>query len=85
MQQNKKLQENFYKKILSLKNKKNLENFFNNFFSQNELNEFANRSYVADLLSQNISYIKIQESIKISSRTIAKISKTVKSKRNNFL
>ncbi len=85
MQQNKKLQENFYKKILSLKNKRNLENFFNNFFSQNELNEFANRSYVADLLSQNISYIKIQESIKISSRTIAKISKTVKSKRNNFL
>lgn len=78
MQQNKKLQENFYKKILSLKNKKDLEKFFCNFFSQNELNEFTNRFFVASLLNQNISYIKIQENIKISSRTIAKISKAIK-------
>ncbi len=85
MQQNKKLQESFYKKILSLKNKKDLTHFFNNFFSQNELNELTNRFYVAGLLNQNISYIKIQENTKISSRTIAKISKIVKNKRNNFL
>lgn len=81
MQQNKKLQESFYKKILSLKNKKDLTHFFSNFFSQNELSEFVNRFYVADLLNQNISYAKIQQSTKISSRTIAKISKTMKNKK----
>lgn len=85
MQYNKKLQENFYKKILSLKNKKDLAYFFNNFFSQNEFSEFTNRFFVAELLSQNISYIKIQESTKISSRTIAKISKLVKDNKSSFL
>lgn len=75
----------FYKKIIDLKNKKDVNKFFANFFSQNEINEFANRFYVASLLNKNITYSKIQEQTKISSRTIAKISKKIKNKKNNFV
>ena len=79
---NKKIEiNNFYKNFLKFKNKKDLRQFFDKFFSQNEINEFENRFYVSKLLKQNISYIKIQKQINISCRTIAKISKRIKGKK----
>jgi len=65
--------------ILALKSKKELEAFLADLLTENELLEFANRLKAAKLLSEKVSYIKIEQMTGLSSTTIARISKWLQS------
>lgn len=53
-------------------------NFLRDLLSEKELLEFSRRLEVAILLDEKVSYSKIEEKTKMSSTTIARISKYLK-------
>lgn len=56
-------------------NKDDIYAFLRDLLSENEIIEFSNRFEVAKMLSEKVSYVKIEEKTSISSTTIARISK----------
>lgn len=61
---------------LSLKqDKESIFNFLRDLLSENEILEFSRRFEVAEMLSENISYLEIEKKTSMSSTTIARISK----------
>lgn len=62
--------------ILSIMDDKDeIYNFLRDLLSKNEIIEFSNRFEVAKMLTEKISYVKIEEKTWLSSTTIARISK----------
>lgn len=73
------LQESNFKQLiqalLALKTEKETSNFLRDLLTEREIKEFATRWKAARLLSDKISYSKIEEETGLSSTTIARISK----------
>jgi TrpR-related protein YerC/YecD len=65
--------------ILQLDNINEAKKFFRDLLTFEEIIEFGKRWQVAKMLSQNISYEKIEKETGLSSRTIARISKWLNS------
>ncbi len=61
--------------IVQLKTKAEAKRFFRDLLTEDELSEFGNRWLAARLLSQGVSYAKIQDRTRLSSTTIARVSK----------
>ena len=71
---NKKIKE-LTNAILLLKNYKEAKSFLRDLLTESELIEFSNRWKAARMLSQNISYIKVEKETGLSSTTVARVSK----------
>lgn len=67
--------DKLFKAILKLNNLKEARIFFRDLLTEQEIEEFANRWVVANMLEQNIPYSQIEEETGMSSTTIARISK----------
>ena len=67
--------KNFYNAILSLKNVKECEAFFNDVCTIQELEALAQRMDVAIRLKQGESYIDINKNTGASTATISRVSK----------
>jgi TrpR-related protein YerC/YecD len=64
-----------FKAFLSLKNEVECKKFIRDLLTKAEINEFANRWKVAQMLNQKINYETIAKETGMSSTTIARISK----------
>jgi len=64
--------------IISLRNLTEAKCFFRDLLTESELIEFGNRWQVARMLAKNIPYTKIVEETGLSSTTVARISKWLK-------
>jgi TrpR-related protein YerC/YecD len=64
--------------ILILKNADEAKRFLRDLMTESEIIEFSNRLETARLLSKNVQYGAITESTRLSSTTIARISKWLK-------
>lgn len=67
--------EALFQSILSLKNMDEAKRFFRDLLSEQEIMEFSKRWQAAQMLNENIQYIKIQKATGLSSTTVARISK----------
>ncbi|MBI3366838.1 TrpR-like protein YerC/YecD [Candidatus Roizmanbacteria bacterium] len=76
--------DDLFTAILSLKNIDEARRFFRDLLTEPEILEFANRWKVAQMLSKNISYSKIEEQTNMSTTTIARISKWLNSGMNGY-
>jgi TrpR-related protein YerC/YecD len=65
--------------ILTLKNSEEVKLFLRDLMTEKEVREFANRLEAASLLSKDVQYNAIIESTGLSSATIARIAKWLKS------
>lgn len=70
-QKNKKLVEAF----MSVNTGEQMQSFLRDLLTEDEIAECANRLHVASLLLQGVSYVDIEKETKMSSTTIARISK----------
>lgn len=71
--------------ILSqLDDKWDVFNFLRDLLSEKEILEFSRRFEVALLLSEKVSYSKIEEQTKMSSTTIARVSKFLKGNNDGY-
>lgn len=61
--------------LLALKTEKEASNFLRDLLTEQEIEEFAKRWKTARLLSDKVSYSKIEAQTGLSSTTIARISK----------
>lgn len=64
--------------ILQLDTRQEAQDFFRDLLTEEEILEFANRWQVACMLSEGVSYSKIERETGTSSTTIARISKWLK-------
>jgi len=64
-----------YRAILSLKNETEARIFFRDLLTETEIEEFSRRLEVAEMLEKKIPYTEIEKKTKMSSTTIARISK----------
>ncbi len=67
--------DKLFKTILNLKSLDEAKRFFRDLLTEGEIEEFANRLEVAKMLSQKISYSRIEKLSGMSSTTIARINK----------
>jgi len=72
---NNKITDDLFGVILKLKKIGETKKFFRDLLTEEELIEFGKRWQVAQMLSKNISYEKIEKETGLSSRTVARISK----------
>ncbi len=75
---------NLFKAILSLKNVKEAQRFFRDLLTEEEIREFSARWKVAQMLSKNASYSRIEKETGMSSTTIARISKWLNNGCNGY-
>ncbi len=61
--------------LSQIDNKIEVFNFLRDLLSEKEIIEFSRRFEVAKMLDEKISYFKIEEKTKMSSTTIARVSK----------
>lgn len=69
----KQISQTFIQTILDLKDLKELETFFEDFFNDSEFETFIKRLAIAYWLKKGRSYSNIKENLKVSSATIASI------------
>ena len=72
---NEKKNKQLVEAILSLETADETERFLRDLMTETEIKEFTNRLEVASLLSKDVQYNAIIESINLSSTTIARIAK----------
>ncbi len=72
------------KVILALKKENEAKIFFRDLLTEKEIIEFGNRWYAANMLSEKISYKDIEKETGLSSRTIARISKWLKTGKGGY-
>ena len=68
----------FIDALLALKNREELERFLRDLLTKEEIEEFAMRFQVAELLEADVPYSQIQKLTGLSSTTIARVSKWLK-------
>lgn len=73
-----KYSDNITTVLSQLDNKMDIFNFLRDLLSEKEILEFSRRFEVALLLEKEVSYAQIEEKTKMSSTTIARISKYLK-------
>jgi TrpR-related protein YerC/YecD len=70
--------------ILALESKKEAKAFLRDLLTESEIIEFGNRWKAARMLSDNLSYPKIQKETGLSTRTIARISDWLKNGKGGY-
>src|SRR3989338_5945683 len=70
--------------ILRLKTVDEARRFFRDLLTEDELIEFGNRWLAARLLARRVSYTKIAAATRLSSRTIARVSKWLNQGENGY-
>lgn len=70
---------NLIEAILSLKNADEAKRFLRDLMTEGEIEEFGKRLKTAKMLSENVSYSKIEKETGLSSATIARVSKWLNS------
>ncbi len=70
--------------ILRLRSKAEAKRFFRDLLTEDELIEFGNRWLAACLLARGVSYTKIVDRTRLSSRTIARVSKWLNSGEDGY-
>lgn len=70
--------------FLSLRTKKEAQNFLRDLMTEYEILEFANRLTAAKMLAENEIYIKIEKETGLSSTTVARVSKWLNSKGGGY-
>ncbi len=73
-----------FKSILALESEKEAKMFLRDLLTEQEIVEFGNRWKAARMLSKEISYPDIQKATGLSTRTIARISKWLKSGKGGY-
>ncbi|OGN29705.1 MAG: hypothetical protein A3A33_04410 [Candidatus Yanofskybacteria bacterium RIFCSPLOWO2_01_FULL_49_25] len=63
------------KTIIKLKTADEAKRFFRDLLTEEELMEFGNRWKAARLLARGVSYTKIEDATRLSSATIARVSR----------
>ena len=81
MQWNNQQTNELFEAILQLNTKAEARRFFRDLMTEPELVEFGNRWLAARLLSRGVSYTKISARTRLSSTTIARVSKWLRSAR----
>ena len=76
--------DSLFEAILAIKNLEEARNYFRDLLTEEEIIEFANRWKVAQLLSEKVPYATIEKETKMSSTTIARISKWLNNGRNGY-
>lgn len=76
--------DKLFEAILDLRNKREARAFFRDLLTQSEIEEFANRWKVANMLSNKIPYSQIEKETKMSTTTIARISKWLNDGMNGY-
>jgi TrpR-related protein YerC/YecD len=66
------------KAVLSLKNVTETRDFFRDLFTENEIHEFSMRFKVAQMLTEKVTYLDIEQKTGMSSTTIARVHKWLK-------
>lgn len=74
----------FYQSFLTLKTKAEAKRYLRDLLTSAEIDEAADRLWIAKMLSQNSKYDQIAEQTKASSRTIARVSKWLRNGRNGY-
>ncbi len=67
-----------FQAVLELKDLREAKRFFRDLLTDEEIVEFSKRWQVARMLDANFSYVDIQRRTKLSSTTVARISKWLK-------
>ena len=67
--------DEFFKAVLALEDEEDCYRFFEDICTINELHAISQRLQVAKLLSQNKTYIEIEEATKASTATISRVNK----------
>ena len=73
----KRTRDAFLKAVVVLRTKSDVEEFLQGFLTPSEWKMFTKRLAVADMLSYGASYAKIEERLKVSNTTIARIRNLV--------
>ncbi|MDO8529672.1 MAG: YerC/YecD family TrpR-related protein [bacterium] len=76
--------EDLIEAILALESGKEAKKFLRDLLTEREIIEFGNRWKAARMLSEKISYPKIQTETGLSSRTIARISNWLKNGKGGY-
>ena len=74
----------FYQSFLQLTSEDDVKRYLRDLLTMPEINEFAERLYVANLLNEGETYINITGKSSMSSTTIARVSKWLKNGRNGY-
>ena len=80
---NKQSQE-LFKAILALKNNNEAKRFFRDLLTPQEIIEFSRRWQAAKMLNNKIPYTQVQKTTKLSSTTVARISKWLNNGKNGY-
>ena len=70
--------------IKELKNIEEIQSFMSDLFTDAELNEFRKRWQAAQLLSQDVPYSEIETVTGLSSTTVARVSKWLRSGKGGY-
>ncbi len=76
--------DSLFQVILELKTLSEARRFFRDLLTEPEILEFANRWRVAQMLWKNIAYSEIEKETKMSTTTIARVSKWLNSGMNGY-
>jgi TrpR-related protein YerC/YecD len=76
--------DSLFKAVLNLKNLDEARMFFRDLLTEAEIKEFASRWKVANMLTNNIPYSRIEKETGLSSTTIARVSKWLNSGMNGY-
>ena len=71
------LVNNLYKAFAQLTDEESINNFLQDLCTPKEIQDMAQRLKVAQMLSENISYVTIQEQTGASATTIARVSRAL--------
>lgn len=73
-----------YNSFLQLQTEDEVRRYLRDLLTPQEIDEFAERLAVADMLNQKMTYVQISNKTSMSSTTIARISKWLNSGRNGY-
>jgi TrpR-related protein YerC/YecD len=76
--------EELIEAFLALKSKKEAENFLRDLLTEKEIIEFGNRWKAVRMLDAGKTYLIIRKEAKLSEKTIARISKWLKSGKGGY-
>lgn len=74
-----------YDAILSIKDRKECEDFLRDLLTKTELNEVAARWLVARLLNKGTTYVEIEKITGLSSTTVARVHKWLKKSKGGYV
>jgi len=70
--------------ILALKTKEEAKRFLCDLMTPKEILEFSNRLRAAEMLTEGVSYVVIEEETGLSSTTVARVSKCLNGKEGGY-